>query len=58
MSELDKNLTTMAIGKQADKNNKRVILVTTDAYNMGINNLDVKLVIQWDIALSFNSMIQ
>lgn len=30
----------------------------TDAYGMGINNPDVRLVIQWDIPLSFDSMIQ
>lgn len=29
-----------------------------DAYDIGINNLDVKLVVQWDISLKFDWMIQ
>lgn len=58
MSEWDKNLTAKAFDKLAKNNNECVILVATDAYGMGINNSDVKLVIQWDLSLLFDSMIQ
>ena len=34
------------------------ILITTDSYGMGINNPDIKLVIQWDIPVTFDAMIQ
>lgn len=58
MSEWDKNLTAEAFGKPAEENNECVILVATDAYGMSIDNPDVKLVIRWDIPLSFDFMIQ
>lgn len=45
MSELDKNLTLEAFGKPVKKNNKYIILVTTNVYGIDINNLNVKLVI-------------
>lgn len=34
------------------------ILVATDAYSMGIDNPDIKLVIQWDFSTTFDAMIQ
>lgn len=34
------------------------ILVAIDAYSMGIDNPDIKLVIHWNLPLSFNSIIQ
>lgn len=34
------------------------MLVATDAYDMGIDNPDVCLVIQWDILILFDLMIQ
>ena len=40
------------------ENTKRIILAAIDAYEMGIDNLDIWLVIQWDLSLSFNSIIQ
>lgn len=58
ISEWDKNLTAEAFGKPAEENNECVILVATDAYGMGIDNPDVKRVVQWDLPLSFDSMIQ
>lgn len=35
-----------------------MIIVATDAYGMGINNPDVKLVIQLNIPMTFDSIIQ
>lgn len=45
MSKWNKNLTIEAFGKPVEENNEYVILVTIDAYSIGINNPDVKLVI-------------
>lgn len=58
ISEWDKTLTANAFQISGDENTECTILVATDAYGMGIDNPDVKLVIQWDIPLSFDSMIQ
>ena len=58
MSEWDKTLTAEVFGKPGTENTECTILVATDAYGIGIDNPDVKLVIQWDIPLSFDSMIQ
>lgn len=41
-----------------DQNPDCTILVVTDAYSMAIDNPDVKLVIQWGLPLSFESMMQ
>lgn len=57
MSNWDKNLTIEVFGKLEEENNESVILVTTDTYGMGIDNPDIKLMVQWDILLLFNSMI-
>ncbi len=58
MSKWDKSLIANAFAVPSDKNTECTIFVATDAYGMGIDNPDVKLVIQWDIPLSFDSMIQ
>ena len=58
MSECDKKLTAEAFRIPGDKNNECIILVAIDAYGMGIDNPDVKLVVQWDFPLLFDSMIQ
>lgn len=58
MSEWDKNLIAQAFSVAGEENTECTILVATDAYGMGINNPDVRLVIQWDIPISFDSMIQ
>lgn len=34
-----------------------VILITTNIYNIGINNPDIKFVIQWDLPINFDTMI-
>lgn len=46
MSEWDKNLIAKAFGKPAEENNEYIILVANDTYSMGIDNPDIKLVIQ------------
>lgn len=58
MSEWDKKLNADVFAVLAEDNIECIILVVTDAYGMGINNLDVWLVIQWDILICFDSMIQ
>lgn len=58
ISDWDKDLTAKAFRIPGDKNMERTILVATDAYGIGIDNPDVRLVIQWDIPFSFDTMIQ
>ncbi len=58
MSECDKNLIAEAFYIPSNENNKCTILVATDTYRIGIDNSNVKLVMQQDFFLSFDSMIQ
>lgn len=58
MSDWDKNLTAAAFRIPGDENLECTFLVATDAYGMGIDNPDIKLIIQWDLPISFDSMIQ
>lgn len=58
MSEWDKNFTAKAFLTPGDSNFECTILVATDVYGLGIDNLDIKLVIQWDISITFDAMIQ
>ena len=58
MLDWDKELIAKAFKINGSKNTKCTILVTTNAYGMGIDNSDIQLVIQWDLPISFNSMIQ
>lgn len=58
MSEWDKFFIANIFAMPADQNIKYIIFMVMDAYNMGIDNLDVKFVIQWDIPLLFDLMIQ
>lgn len=58
MSEWGKDLTATVFRTPSDQNQECVILVATDAYGMGIDNLDIKLVAQWDLPISFDTMIQ
>lgn len=58
LSDWTKGITSKAFGARQEKNTDCTMLVATDAYGMGIDNPDVKLVVQWDIPMSFDSMIQ
>lgn len=58
MSDWDKELIAKAFKTPGNENTECIILVATDAYGMGIDNPDIRLVIQWDLPLSFDSMIQ
>lgn len=51
-------MTAIAFAFAANENEECLIFVATNAYDMSINNPNVKLVIHWDIPMSFNSMIQ
>lgn len=58
MSDWDKSLIVKAFCIPEDENSECTILVVTNAYRMDINNLDVKLIIQWELPILFDSMIQ
>ena len=58
MLDWDKEFIAKAFKTPGNENTECIILVATDAYRMGIDNPDIRLVIQWDLPLSFNSMIQ
>ena len=58
MSECDKKLIAEAFRIPGNENNECTILVATDAYGISIDNPDVKLLVQWDFPLLFDSMIQ
>lgn len=58
MSDWDKKLIAKAFKISGTENTECVTLVATDTYGMGINNPDIRLVIQWDLPISFDSMIQ
>lgn len=58
ISEYDKKPTTKVFHIPSNENNECTILVTTSIYEISIDNPDIKLVIQWDFSLLFDSMIQ
>lgn len=58
ISDWNKELIAKAFKINEFENTKYTILIATDAYGIGIDNLDIQLVIQWDLPISFDSMIQ
>lgn len=58
MSEWDKCVIPNTFAVPGNENTEYTILIVTDIYSMDIDNPDVKLVIQWDTPLLFDSMIQ
>lgn len=57
MSDLNKDITGEIFKIDGNINTKCIIFVATDTEGMGINNPDIKLVIQWDLFMSFDSII-
>lgn len=58
MSDWDKDIIAKAFRVNRMENIECVILVATNAYGMGIDNPDIRLVIQQDLPIRFDSMIQ
>lgn len=54
ISELDKIFITQIFNIFQDKNIKCTIFVTKDAYGIRIKNPEIRLVIQYNISLSFD----
>ena len=58
MLDWNKKLIAKAYNNFKNQNTKYIILVTTNTYKIEIDNLDIWLVIQYNLPLSFDSMIQ
>lgn len=58
MLERDKAMMAKAFQIDDNTNINYIIFIATHIYGTRINNLDIKLVIQWDLPLSLDSMIQ
>lgn len=58
ISDWDKKITAKAFMIRGDQNHKCTIIVATNKYGMGINNPDIRLVVQWDISTILDAMIQ
>lgn len=58
MSKWDKLLIIVAFKINRKKNNKCIIFIAINIYNIGIGNPDIRLVIQWDFFIRFNAIIQ
>lgn len=57
MSEQDKNLNIEAFAKPKVENNKYTIFAAINNYEIGIDNLNLRLVVHRDIFLLFNLII-
>lgn len=57
-SDFDKAFMAKAFQMNNKKNTECVILIATDTCTIGIDNPDIKLMVQLDMPLSFHSMIQ
>lgn len=58
MSNWNKNLIAYTFLKPDDKTMECNIVIVTDAYSKRIDNLEIKLVIQWNFLITFNAIIQ
>ena len=58
MSDWDKSCIAAAFKVSGDENIECTILVATNAYGIGIDNPDIKVVIQWNLPTSIDIMIQ
>lgn len=41
-----------------DQNQKCIIIIATDMYDMSINNSDIRLIIQWNLPITVDAIIQ
>lgn len=57
MSDWDKELIAKALKINRSENTKYIIFIATNTYGMGIDNPNIRLVIQWDLPIGFDSMI-
>ena len=58
MLECDKKLTAETFCMFSNEKYECTILVATDTYEIDIDNPNIKLVVQWNFPLLFDSMIQ
>lgn len=58
MLEWNKSLIAAAFKINREKNNNCVILVAINTYSIGIDNPDIRLVIQQNLFIGFNAIIQ
>ncbi len=58
ISNLDKSLIVAAFKVNDEDNTECTLLVATDVYSIGIDNPDIKFVIQLDLPASLDTMIQ
>lgn len=56
--EFDKDFTIKVFQMPNKKKAACIIFVATDTYSIEINNSNIRLVIQWDLPINFDSMIQ
>lgn len=54
----DKELIAKASKTPGNENTECIILILSNTYGMGMNNPDIRLVVKWDLLLSYDSMIQ
>lgn len=58
MFDLDKSLVVVALKVNSEDNIEYIIFIVTNAYGISINNLDIMVVIQWNLPTNANIMIQ
>lgn len=58
MSDWNKSLILATFQVNGEDNTKCIILVAPDTYGMGINNPNIKVIIQCDLPTSANIIIQ